>query len=76
MESSDTLPAEILKAFLKCPTKARFLVLGEKPQEAYFSDVEAGISSMYKSRAWRILHDRGELAEPATLGQIAYGGEN
>lgn len=76
MESSDTLPAEILKAFLKCPTKARFLVMGEKPQEAYFSDVEAGIFSMYKSRAWRILRDRGELAEPARFGQIAYGGQN
>ena len=76
MEASDTLTAAILMAFLKCPTKARFLVLGDSPQETYFSDVEAGISSMYKSRAWRMLHDRGELAEPATFGQIADGGDD
>lgn len=76
MEASDTLTAAILTAFFKCPTKARFLVLGDCPQETYFSDVEAGISSMYKSRAWRMLHDRGELAEPATFGQIAGGGDD
>jgi hypothetical protein len=63
-------------AFLKCPTKARFLVLGDSPQETYFSGAEAGISSMYKSRAWQMLHDSGELAEPATFGQIADGGDD
>ncbi|WP_349283029.1 TM0106 family RecB-like putative nuclease [Polaromonas hydrogenivorans] len=74
MEASDTLlSAAILRAFLKCPTKARFLALGKSPQETYFSDVEAGISSTYKSRAWRMLHDRGELVAPATFEQIADG---
>ena len=77
MEASDTLlTVAILMAFLKCPTKARFLVLGDSPQETYFSDVEAGISSMYKSRAWRMLHDKGELAGPATFEQIADGGDD
>jgi predicted RecB family nuclease len=76
MEAGHTLTAAILMAFLKCPTKARYLALGDSPQETYFSDIEAGISSMYKSRAWRILHERGELAEPATFGQIAYGGDD
>lgn len=76
MEASDTLTAAILMAFLKCPTKARFLVLHDSPQETYFSGVEARISSMYKSRAWRLLDERGESAEPATLGQIADGGDD
>lgn len=76
MEANDALPAALLTAFLKCPTKARLLALGDIPQEPYFSDVEAGISSMYKSRAWRLLHDRGERAEPATFGQIAHGGDD
>ncbi len=76
METCDTLTTAILLAFLKCPTKAHFLVLGESPQESYFSDIEVGISSMYKSRAWRMLHDRGELAEPTTFAQIADGGND
>lgn len=76
METSDTLTAATLMAFLKCPTKARFLGLGVSPQETYFSDVRAGIASMYKSRAWRMLHDRGELAESANFGQIADSGDD
>lgn len=76
METSNTLTAAIFRAFLKCSTKARLLVLGDKPQEVYFSNVEAGISSMYKSRAWRMLHDRGELAQPATFGEIVDGGDD
>ena len=51
-------------------------MLGDKPQEMYFSNVEARISSMYKSRAWRLLHDRGELAQPVTLGEIVNGGDD
>ena len=75
MEASDTVTAAIFSAFLKCPTKARFLALGgERPPETYFSDVEAGIGSMYKSGAWRILHDRGELSELVTFAQLGESG--
>ena len=73
MGSSNTITAAIFSAFLKCPTKARLLAIGERSRETYFSDVEAGISSMCKSRAWRMLHDRGESAEPATFGQMTDG---
>jgi predicted RecB family nuclease len=76
METSDSLTAAILMAFLKCPMKARLLMLGDSPQDSYFSDLEAGISSMYKSRAWQRLHDRGELVEPTTFRQIVGGGDD
>lgn len=72
MEAIDTtLTAALLRAFLKCPTKARFLVRGDSSKETYFSDIEAGISSMYKLKAWRVLRNRGELVAPANLEQIA-----
>lgn len=75
MESSNTVTAAIFSAFLKCPTKARLLALGERPPESYFSKVESGISSMCKSRAWRMLHSRGESAEPAAFGQLVDGSD-
>jgi predicted RecB family nuclease len=74
MEACDTVTTAIFSAFLKCPTKARFLALGERPPETYFSDVEAGIGSMYKSWAWRMLHDRGELSELVTFAQLGDSG--
>jgi predicted RecB family nuclease len=74
MKAIDTLlTTAVLRAFLKCQTKGRFSVLGNSSKETYFSDVEAEITSMYKSRAWRVLHDRGELAVPTTFEQIANG---
>lgn len=75
MEAIDTplLTAAVLRAFLKCPTKARLLVLGNSSKETYFSDVEAEMTSMYKSRAWLVLHDRGKLAMPTTFEEIANG---
>jgi len=56
MEARDTITATLLSAFLKCPTKARFLSLGERPPDSYFSDIEEAIASMYKSRACGMLH--------------------
>ena len=76
METSDPLSAAILMAFLKCPTKARFLVLGDNPQDTYFSGLDEGISSLYKMRAWRVLHDRGEFAKSANFGQVAEGDDD
>jgi predicted RecB family nuclease len=73
MEAGVTITAASFLAFMRCPTKAHFLALGERQPETYFSNVEAGISLVYKSRAWQVLHGRGESAEPATFGQIRDG---
>ncbi len=69
METSNTVNTAIFSAFLKCPMKARFLAIAEPPPETYFSELEAGISSAYKSRAILMLRDRGEAAKPATFLQ-------
>ena len=71
MEASDTVTTALFSAFLKCPRKACFLSRGERPPDTYFSDVEAEIASMCKSRALRMLHDRGELSELVIFGQLA-----
>lgn len=68
MEARGTVTAAILLAFLKCPTKARLLSLGEHPPGTYFSDLEAKIASMFKSRARQMLHEHAELSELAALG--------
>ncbi len=59
----------IFSAFLKCPVKARLLAIAEPPPETCFSELEAGISSAYKSRAILMLQDRDEAANPATFSQ-------
>ena len=69
----NTVTAAIFSAFLKCPMKAHLLALGERPPQTYISDIEAEISSMYKSMAWRTLHDRGETGEPGTFRQVNDG---
>ncbi len=74
MKTSYTVTADILLAFHKCPTKAFFLAHGERPPETYFMDIEAGIASMYKSRAWQLLQDKGTSAELVTFQQITDGG--
>jgi hypothetical protein len=63
----NTVTAATFSAFVKCPMKAHLLALGERPPQTYISDIEAEISSMYKSMAWRTLHDRGEKGEPGTF---------
>lgn len=75
MESSNTFTAAIFSAFLKCPTKARFLAIAEPPPETYFSDLEVGISSMYKSQVKVRLRDKGEVVTPASFQQICNGGD-
>lgn len=76
METRDTATATaaIFLAFHKCPTKAYLLAHGERPPETYFSDVEAEISLMYKSRAWQILQDRCKTAEATTFRQMTDDG--
>ena len=55
MDAHDPITAAAFSAYLKCPTKAHLLVIGEPAPAAFFADIEAGISSMYKAAAkWRL----------------------
>jgi hypothetical protein len=49
MDTNNSITAAVFAAFLKCPTKAHLLAIGEPIPEAFFADMEARMSSIYKS---------------------------
>jgi hypothetical protein len=51
MDASNPITAAVFSAFLKCPTKAHLVAIGEPAPGAYFADIEARISFMYKAAA-------------------------
>jgi predicted RecB family nuclease len=51
MDANTPITAALFSAFLKCPTKAHLLSIGEPAPGAHFADIEARISSMYKAMA-------------------------
>jgi predicted RecB family nuclease len=70
MDASNSITAAVFSAFIKCPTKAHLLAIGESPPGTFFADVEARISSVYKALAKRRLHGGAEEAEPLEFGQL------
>jgi hypothetical protein len=64
MDAYDPITAAAFSAFLKCPTKAHLLVIGEPAPAAFFADIEARASSMYKAAAKRRLSVGNGAAEP------------
>ena len=69
MDASNPITAAVFSAFVKCPTKAHLLAIGEPPPGTFFADIEARISSMYK-RAKRRLRVGADVAEPLDFGQL------
>jgi hypothetical protein len=49
MDANNKITASIFSAFLKCPTKAHLMSIGEPAPGTHFADIEARISSMYKA---------------------------
>ena len=70
MVASNPITAAVFSAFLKCPTKAHLLAIGEPPPGTFFADIEARISSMYKTVAKQRLRLGAEVAEPLDFGQL------
>src|SRR6266436_2856741 len=70
MDTNSSITAAIFAAFLKCPTKAHLLAIGEPAPDTYFANIEARISSMYKAAAKQRLCVWTELAEPFDFGQL------
>jgi len=62
--------AAVFTAFLKCPTKAHLLAIGEPAPATYFTDIEARILSMYKSAVTRTLGPGTGVAEPLHFGDL------
>src|SRR5215469_295227 len=70
MHTSNSITAAVFSAFIKCPTKAHLLAIGESPPGNFFADVEARLSSMYKAVATRRLYVGEEEAGPLEFGQL------
>jgi hypothetical protein len=71
MNTNNSITAAVFTAFLKCPTKAHLLAIGERAPDTYFADIEARIRSIYKTEAKRRQHAGGtEPAEPLEFGQL------
>src|SRR5258708_8150967 len=70
MDTSNSITAAIFSAFLKCPTKAYLLAIGEPIPNSFFTDIEARISSRYKSEVTRRLRVGAEVAEPRDFGVV------
>jgi predicted RecB family nuclease len=70
MEPKNQITAAVFSAFVKCPTKAYLLAMGDPPRDTYYSAMVEGISATYKSVAKRqLLSGRGgdELCNFAEL---------
>jgi hypothetical protein len=63
MVANNPITAGLFSAFLKCPTKARLIAIGEHAPGTHFLDIEASISSMYKAAAKRQSPIAAEVAE-------------
>jgi hypothetical protein len=70
MDANNSMTAAVFTAFLKCPTKAHLLAIGEPAPATYFTDIEARISSMYKSVVTRTLRAGTGVAEPLHFGDL------
>jgi hypothetical protein len=70
MDTNKSITAAVFFAFLKCPTKAYLLAIGEPAPAAFFTDIEVRISLMYKSAVSRTLLVGAEVAEPLEFGEL------
>jgi CRISPR/Cas system-associated exonuclease Cas4 (RecB family) len=70
MDASNSITAAVFSAFIKCPTKAHLLAIGESPPGTFFAEVEGRMSSMYKEMAKRRLRGGAEEADPLEFGQL------
>ena len=70
MDSINSITAAVFIAFLKCPTKAYLLAIGEPAPATYFTDIEARISSIYKSALTRRMRVGTDGVEPRDFGEL------
>jgi CRISPR/Cas system-associated exonuclease Cas4 (RecB family) len=70
MGTNNSIPAAVFIAFLKCPTKAHLLATGEPAPATFFADIEARLSSMFKSAVAGRARVGAEVAEPLDFGEL------
>jgi hypothetical protein len=64
------ITATVFSAFIKCPTKAYLLAIGEHIPEAYFADIHARTAFLYKASAKRRPRVGTEIAELVNFGEL------
>jgi hypothetical protein len=72
MGTNNSITAAVFIAFLKCPTKAHLLATGEPAPATFFTDIEARLSSMFKSTVTGSARDFGELWSSRDYEAIAH----
>jgi predicted RecB family nuclease len=71
MDTNNSITAAVFVAFLKCPTKAHLLAIGEPIPDAFFADMEAHMSSMFKSVVTQSLKVGTEVgSEPLDFAEL------
>jgi predicted RecB family nuclease len=70
MDANDVISATTFAAFLKCPTKAHLLTIGESAPAAFFTDIEARVSAMYRAVATRWFRVGAGVAELLDFAQL------
>jgi len=70
IDAGNPITAAVFSAFIKCPTKAYLLAIGEQAPGAYFADIEARIASLHKAAAKGRPRVRAEVAEPINFGEL------
>ena len=63
MDTNNSIMAAVFTAFLKCPTKAHLLAIGEPAPTTFLTDIEARLSSRYKSAVRSALRVGTDAAE-------------
>jgi predicted RecB family nuclease len=71
MDATNSITAAVFIAFLKCPTKAHLLAIGEPAPATFFTDIEVRISSMYKSAVPRRLRVGTDVPKPLDFGELS-----
>jgi predicted RecB family nuclease len=70
MDANDVISATTFAAFLKCPTKAHLFTIGESAPAAFFTDIEARVSAMYRAVATRWFRVGAGVAELLDFAQL------
>lgn len=76
MDASNSITTAVFSAFLRCPTKAHLLAIGEPAPDTFFADIEARILSMYSTAAKHRLCIGANDAEPLDFRQLWSGIDN
>ena len=75
METGYSITAAVFAAFLRCPTKAYLLTMGEPTPHSFFADIEARVLSTYSTAAKRGLRVEANAAEPLDFRQLLHGAD-